>query len=402
MHLRYALDAFRHVEKAFKRSVAQTVQVDETWVRISEAVEIDDARRASGKLELIVVVMATSDALADAISSNLSQDRLNLQLRANGLREATVIKQATVSRIVPETSDSSAVIVASLASLVPGCLVIALATCLVSRKRKTIAPQHQSAESKPEPALGSRKTRWADGLESPSAGARVFLPQGYEINRDVSEAISQFGHSPDQVTEIMIAGAAKAANSPTPLAASHAAALYAYTTENPQLYRTLNFAMRTPHSTNTPTDDELLRYADYIVHADNALNCLPTHVSEQHGYVYRGMKTVLNREVYATGRHITWQAFSSSTKKQMETLNFLEVLPGRKLQGSVFVIQSITAKDIRHFSEYPSEEEVLFSFNSQFKVESMVEVEEDKINILHELAAYDMADLDVYLLRQVA
>ena len=120
------------------------------------------------------------------------------------------------------------------------------------------------------------------------------------------------------------------------------------------------------------------------------------------GKVYRGIKVLLNPDVYATDRRITWQAFSSSTKKQTATLDFVNNLPGRKLQGSLFVIDSITAKDIRHFSAIPSEEEVLFPPNSQFKVAKVVASEQEKKALLNELGAYDMTDLDVYVLKQMA
>jgi len=48
--------------------------------------------------------------------------------------------------------------------------------------------------------------------------------------------------------------------------------------------------------------------------------------------------------MYVLGKRFTWQGFSSSTKKQMGVLDFVNALPGRKLQGSVFVITSRTAK----------------------------------------------------------
>jgi hypothetical protein len=77
-------------------------------------------------------------------------------------------------------------------------------------------------------------------------------------------------------------------------------------------------------------------------------------------------------------------------------------LPGRKLQGSLFVIDSISGKDIRHFSAFPNEEEVLFAPNSQFRVESRIASEADKKAALEQLAAYDMTELDVYVLKQIA
>jgi hypothetical protein len=110
------------------------------------------------------------------------------------------------------------------------------------------------------------------------------------VTRDVQEAIEAFGHSPAQISEIMDAGRAKAAMAATPVTGKLAAAIYAYTQDSP-LYMTLTFTVRTPHTSLTPTDTELKKYADVIVHAELALSCLPAHVSElpRHGMVYRGM-----------------------------------------------------------------------------------------------------------------
>jgi len=242
-----------------------------------------------------------------------------------------------------------------------------------------------------------RFKRWGDGLDAPAAGARHFVPQGFEVTLDVPEAIARFGHSASHIEQIMAAGRAKASTSSHQIHPTHAAALYAYTEESP-LYETLNYTMRTPHTPSTPTDTELKRYADYLTHTRNALGSLPTHV----GRVYRGIKVLLKPDVYATGRRITWQAFSSSTRKQMATLDFVNNLPGRKLQGSLFVIDSMTAKDIRHFSAIPDEEEVLFPPNSQFKVEKVVTSEQEKKTLLDQLGAYNMTDLNVYVLKQMA
>ena len=84
----------------------------------------------------------------------------------------------------------------------------------------------------------------------------------------------------------------------------------------------------------------------------------------------------------------------------MATLEFVMTLAGRKLHGSIFVIESMTSKDIRHFSAIPSEEEVLFPPNLQFRIEKVLSNEQDKKHLLHQLAAYDMTDLDVYQLTE--
>ena len=67
----------------------------------------------------------------------------------------------------------------------------------------------------------------------------------------------------------------------------------------------------------------------------------------------------------------------------------------------MFIIQSISAKDIRHFSQYPDEEEVLFPPNSQFRVQGQATAAQKRAG-LSDLLAYDMRDLDVYLLEQTA
>jgi hypothetical protein len=196
-------------------------------------------------------------------------------------------------------------------------------------------------------------------------------------------------------------GCAKAATSHYPISEGHAAVLFAYTEETP-LYGTLNRAMRTPSTPTDPTDAELRRYADYIVHLQGALSTLPTHVSSAQGMVYRGIRALLRPTLYAPGMRVTWQAFASSTKQMLNTLIFVDRLPGRRLAGSIFIIESITAKDIRHYSAIPSEEEVLFPPNSQFLVQKTLQTEQEKLNMLADLAAYDMSDLDVYVLKQVA
>ena len=207
--------------------------------------------------------------------------------------------------------------------------------------------------------------------------------------------------TPEHVGDILELGRSKATTSPFPLAAAHAAAVYAYTEES-TLYGALNYTMRTPHTQKTPTDTQLEFFGDYIVHAERALSSLPTHVSEQYGVVYRGIKVILNPSLYSPGKHFTWQAFSSATSKQVATLDFVQMLPGRKLMGSLFVIHSITGKDIRHFSAFPSEEEVLFPSNSQFKVDRVATSAPDKAALLSDLSGYDLADLDVYVITQVA
>eukprot|EP00971_Amphidinium_carterae_P231227 4588712-Amphidinium_carterae.1 len=222
---------------------------------------------------------------------------------------------------------------------------------------------------------------------------RIFYPSGFSLSLDVPEAIAQFGHTADHIKAILAAGEKKASKSPMPISKEHSAALYAYTEESP-LYRQVNYAMRTPSTPSNPTDSQLKLFADYIFHAERALSCMPAHVSSIAGPVYRGVNTLLNPAVYAPGKCITWQAFTSCTRKLQVILTFLDKLPSRKLQGSVFVIDSSTAKDVSFFSEYPHEEEVVFAPNSVLQVEKVLRTEGEKQSVLSDLAAYDMSDLD--------
>ena len=54
-------------------------------------------------------------------------------------------------------------------------------------------------------------------------------------------------------------------------------------------------------------------------------------------------------------------------------------------------------KDISHFSLFPDEEEVLFKFNTFFKVMSKLENVEGKEDALPDLAGYNLSNLDVYV-----
>ena len=120
----------------------------------------------------------------------------------------------------------------------------------------------------------TRDKRWGDGLEAPAAGSRHFYPSSFIVTRDVPEVMEAFGHSPDQISQIMDAGRANAATVSAPLTAKLAAAMYAYTQDSP-LYMIFTLAMRTSHTSLTPTDNELKQHADFIVHAERELSCLP-------------------------------------------------------------------------------------------------------------------------------
>uniref|UniRef100_A0A7S3B7S5 NAD(P)(+)--arginine ADP-ribosyltransferase n=1 Tax=Haptolina ericina TaxID=156174 RepID=A0A7S3B7S5_9EUKA len=178
------------------------------------------------------------------------------------------------------------------------------------------------------------------------------------------------------------------------LAATHAAALYAYTLEQPGLYKTLNFNMFTP---GDQADTNLKRFRDYIKHTTTAANALPNFV----GMTYRGTERIFKQSLYKPGDRITWQAFSSSSRSQLAASDFVTTLPGHKLSGSLFILQVNAAKKIESFSAIPEEQEVLILPNAQFKVLRRLVTQAEKVDALDDLSAYDMTDLNVYVLEQL-
>ena len=244
----------------------------------------------------------------------------------------------------------------------------------------------------------ARLQRWGDGIDAPAAGARVFFPDGFELIQTVEEAIAQFGSHDKQALANTMAESRQKALAMKQLRPVLAAAIYAYTEET-NLYHDLNHAMRTP---GPVAESNLKRYAPFIKYMTNALNGgLPNHTSCFSGNVFRGIRNRLNPESYAQGDVVTWQAFSSSTTEQKTAMGFVKCLNG-KLQGSMFIIDSMTAKKISSYSRYESEAEVLFPPNSQFVVERQVTSEQEKHAILDELPRmYDMSELDVYVLKQI-
>merc|ERR1712012_789262 len=96
------------------------------------------------------------------------------------------------------------------------------------------------------------------------------------------------------------------------------------------------------------------------------------------------------------------QQLSSTSKKQQVARKFLFSPDGSKLSGSFFAIDVKSAgKEIEMFSAFPDEEEVLLKYNVFFKVVKKLETEAEKKAELPHLSAYDMTDLDVYILRQL-
>jgi hypothetical protein len=182
-----------------------------------------------------------------------------------------------------------------------------------------------------------------------------------------------------------------------PFDKDHAASIYGYTEqEDTGLYGKLNRACRSTEEDSPGTEKKLKRYLDFMDHMGKACDNLPPHI----GKAYRGLDATIKSSSYEVGCTITWQQFSSASKKQHVARTFTKQ-QGLNLIGTLFVIDCKTAKDIREFSAFPEEEEVLLKYNTFFKVVKKVKKEKEKKELLDDLSGYNLSMLDVYVLKEL-
>eukprot|EP00667_Euglena_gracilis_P009641 EG_transcript_9807 len=243
---------------------------------------------------------------------------------------------------------------------------------------------------------GRTKNRWGDGIDAPAAGLRHFWPNGWTPERDALEAIQVFGHTPDKLQRIAERGRQHAAKPGIVMKPEHAAAVYAYTQDDPvvDLYSKCNEACRT---SGNWAEERLTLYRDYLYHLEQAVSVLPPFM----GKVYRGIPVVMESHSYKVGRKITWQSFTSTTRSPYVASRFL-CQTDNELRGSLFVLHVNTGKDISGFSEFSTEQEVLMAPNSQWRVVSFCADSTEKKKELHMFAnVFDMTELHVYILQQI-
>lgn len=134
----------------------------------------------------------------------------------------------------------------------------------------------------------------------------------------------------------------------------------------------------------------------FCVHVE-ALVLLPVYC----GTCYRAVNLRFKESLYSVDTTITWQSFSSTTRKQLETLKFLKSSDSMKLIGTVFVLTVKTGRSIEDISAFPTEEEVLIMENSHWRVTDKATSLDQKKELCADLAAYDLSQLDVYSLKQL-
>lgn len=101
-------------------------------------------------------------------------------------------------------------------------------------------------------------------------------------------------------------------------------------------------------------------YGAFMYHMITALRKLESFK----GTCYRGVKTFTFEEYAQVGSLIEWRAFSSSTT----VFNVAEQFLRGQADSAIFVITSLTAKNIWEYSQFPKEREVLFQAGTRFNV----------------------------------
>ena len=76
--------------------------------------------------------------------------------------------------------------------------------------------------------------------------------------------------------------------------------------------------------------------------------------------------------MYNNGYRICWPAFSSASMRRATAEEFIARDSG-PAPGTLFFLQSLSARHIAKFSRYPEEEEVLFRPNTVFQITSSVQ-----------------------------
>ena len=153
------------------------------------------------------------------------------------------------------------------------------------------------------------------------------------------------------------------------LLAEQALAIYVYTYQlrdigepQDQIYTAMNTAMRLGDARS------IAFWRPLIWAIDAALEVLPDH----RGKLYRGINLQFDCSVYKSGHKTAWRAFSSASKSRAVAQDF-----STGTSGTLFFLNSVSAKSIAQYSEFPEEEEVLFQPNTVFSITSTLQGSSD-------------------------
>ena len=110
--------------------------------------------------------------------------------------------------------------------------------------------------------------------------------------------------------------------------------------------------------------DAFVEWQEYAYLLDFELEQMDRYV----GDVYRAINFRVPQTLYQKGSVVTWNQPSSASSNPKVAKSFLQNCTGGAPVGTIFIIQSTTARPISKYSVYPEEEEVLFRAGTQFQV----------------------------------
>eukprot|EP00906_Rhabdomonas_costata_P011609 RCo016545 len=145
------------------------------------------------------------------------------------------------------------------------------------------------------------------------------------------------------------------------LSFDNVAAVHTYTLET-EIYRTVNSVLM---RLGADWETQLERWREVVLHVDQGLAALePFQVQTP---LYRGINRHVAENLYSEGQVIVWPAFSSTTTDPEVAKHFIE-----QNQGTFFIINPNTTgchgRFISALSAFEKEQEVLFRYNSYFRV----------------------------------
>eukprot|EP00906_Rhabdomonas_costata_P011345 RCo016120 len=175
------------------------------------------------------------------------------------------------------------------------------------------------------------------------------------------------------------------------------AAVYLYTLET-EVYRKVNDVLR------GKKPDELKQWRNFILHLNRGLAGLPPVITFPLGSpLYRGINVAVDSALYREGYFVVWPAFSSTTMDPEVAQQFFKGADG-KTDGTMFMIIPLSdgqsrGHEISAMSALPKEKEVLFEFNTYFKVNRKLGPAMKKF--FQQKLGYSLDRVEVYELAEV-
>jgi hypothetical protein len=223
--------------------------------------------------------------------------------------------------------------------------------------------------------------RLVDVAEEPR---KLLLPiAGYEQMplKTLEEAIAPIADLLPDIEQKVYIAKYNSENPKGGLTVNLSAAIMLYTmgkaSDNQPLYYVLNSILRSNQSDRSEKLEPWFLYLKLFI---TALSYLPSY----RGTVYRGVKCDMS-DYYTIGKTFVWWGFSSCTK----SLGVLqsELFLGQQGVGTLFIIECFSGKEIRYYSQYEKEDEVLLVAARQFIVV-------DRLNPKSELWIIQVKEID--------